>query len=139
MKNRALHELFSQREHRAQVKLLGSLGDAQAIALLDWLGVPKRTWSTQTVFADGTILSPWSLWLFHPKGKRRQNALINLSIFATWHFSTNISTEMQRYYYLCLSEIFELPLVHIEEATAVSVLAFYLLWAQDFLNVWIVV
>lgn len=46
---------------------------------------------------------------------------------------------MQRYYYLCLSEIFELPLVHIEEATAVSVLAFYLLWAQDFLNVWIVV
>ena len=39
---------------------------------------------------------------------------------------------MQRYYYLCLSKIFELHLLPIEEAKAVSVVAFlYLLWAQD--------
>lgn len=38
MKNRAVHELFSQEEYRAQVKLLGSLGDVQTIALLDLTG-----------------------------------------------------------------------------------------------------
>lgn len=47
---------------------------------------------------------------------------------------------MQRYYYLCLSKLSELHLVCIEEAKAVSVVAFlYLLWAQDFLRVRMVV
>jgi len=35
MKNRALPESFSQGEYRAQVKLLGFLGDAETIVLLD--------------------------------------------------------------------------------------------------------
>lgn len=82
MKNRALHELFSQAEHRAQVRLLTCWDNWVA-----GLRVSQSTWGGWVCWCHCPV--PMEFLAF-PSGEEVKGRIINLNTFATWHLSRKI-------------------------------------------------